>query len=272
MCGEPVVRGGPPAPGAGAPDVTVISYPPVDPFAPTVYGPPVGAEPGRATPVPYDEDASYPPKWIGGYTPLAPRPVAAPRRRVGCLPIVAGVSGLALVALLTVGAVMASGVQLAGLNFIPASSRGAHAGTTPPAAKPSATLASPCVVPAVSPAASQALTATLLSTGIVSGDSAHIDLRPVGPTSTFSVGQTIYVTYQFATNQAGTVRGEFCANDMSGGNVATATQSVPAGYRDGRGEFHLLTPLTRANIGRGVVTLTWNGAVAAVLVYTVKSA
>jgi hypothetical protein len=269
MCGQPVVHDA--ALASGAQDATVISYPPVDPFAPTVYGPPIGAEPGIAAPSTYEVDASYPPKWVGGYVPLAPQPAAEGPRRRGCLPILAGISGLVLVALLIVGAFMASGVQLAGLNFASASSRPTLSGAAP-AARPTATLASPCPLAKVSPAASQALAAIQLSAGIVSSDPEHVDLRPVGPTSSFTVGQTIYVTFQFATNQAGMVRGEFCGNDMSGDNVATATQSVPSGYRDGRGEFHLLTPLTRANIGLGMVTLTWNGAVAAVLTYTVKGA
>jgi hypothetical protein len=169
---------------------------------------------------------------------------------------------------------MASGVRLAGLNFTSASSRGTNSGAAPGgvAARPSATFASPCPVPAVSPTASQALRAAQLSTSIVSSVPNHVDLRPVGSTSTFAVGQTPYVTFQFATNQSGTVSGTFCANDMSGDNVATATQPVQPGYRDGRGEFHLLSPLTRANIGRGVVTLTWNGAVAVVLTFTVRAA
>jgi hypothetical protein len=265
LCGHPVVRDASAGAVPGEQDLTVISSPPVDPFAPTVYGPPVGAEPGLAIPQPYEPDTSYPPKWVGGYVPLAPRPAVRERIRLGCLPAVAAISGLALVAVLMMGAFLASGVRLAGVN-LPGS--GARSGAqTPPK-----TLASPCPISAVSPTASQALTEEHLSTGIVNRDPNHIDLRPVGTTSTFAVGETIYVTYQFATNQAGTVRGEFCANDMSGENVATASQSVPSGYRDGRGEFHLLTPLTTANIGQGVVTLTWNGAVAAVLVYTVKGA
>jgi hypothetical protein len=188
--------------------------------------------------------------------------------------LVAAASALVLAALLVTGALMASGVRLAGLH-LPSTSAGAansSAATATAAARPTATPASPCPVPSVSPAASQALSAAQLSTGIVSSDPNHVDLRPVGVTSTFTVGQVIYVTYQFATNQAGSVHGEFCSNDMAGENVATATQAVPSGYRDGRGEFHLLTPLTRANIGRGVVTLTWNGTVAVVLPFTVKAA
>ncbi|HEV2237511.1 MAG TPA: hypothetical protein VGR57_12685, partial [Ktedonobacterales bacterium] len=218
-----------------------------------------------------DDDAAYPPKWVGGYTPVAPRPAPATRRRVGCLPIVAGVSGLALVALLMVGAFLASGVQLAGLNLASATSRSSHSGGAAPGARPTATVASPCVVAKVSAAASQALRATQLSTGISSSDPEHLDLRPVGSTSSFTVGQVVYVTFQFTTNQAGTVRGEFCANDMSGDNMAIASKAVSSGLRDGRGEFHLCNPLARSNIGLGVVTLYWNGAVAAVLTYTVKS-
>jgi len=204
--------------------------------------------------------------------PVTPRP-APPRRRAGCLPYVAGASALVLAALLVTGALMASGVRLAGLHFFSVGSGASHASaaTATAAARPTVTPASPCPAPSVSPTASQALSVAQLSTGIVSSDPNHIDLRPVGVTSTFTVGQVIYVTYQFATNQAGSVHGEFCANDMSGANVATATQVVPSGYRDGRGEFHLLTPLTRANIGRGLVTLTWNGAVAVVLPLTVKA-
>ena len=277
LCGHPVAREAtPPAQAGPQDDVTVVSYPPVDPFAPTVYGPPVSAPPGQAASPPGDAGAAgpaYPPKWVGGYVPLTPRP-APPRRRRGCLPLVAGASALVLAALLVTGAFLASGVRLAGLHFPSASADATHtsAATATAAARPTATPVSPCPVPSVSPGASQALSAAQLSTGIVSSDPNHVDLRPVGVTSNFTVGQVIYVTYQFATNQAGTVRGEFCANDMSGANVATATQSVPSGYRDGRGEFHLLTPLTRANVGRGVVTLTWNGAVTVVLPFTVKAA
>jgi hypothetical protein len=267
LCGQPVARDASMPALAGTEDATVISAPPVDPFAPTVYGPPVAAGPGIAPQHPLEADPSYPPKWVGGYVPLAPLPAGQERRRLGWLPAVAAVTGLALVACLMVGAFLASGVQLAGLNMPGVASRSGGTGPQQPASALDAT----CPTAVVNPAAKQALADEHLSTGIVSSDPSHIDLRPIGTTSTFRVGQTIYVTYQFATNQAGTVRGEFCANDMSGDNVATASQSVPSGYRDGRGEFHLITPLTTANLGRGVVTLTWNGAVAAVLVYTVKA-
>jgi hypothetical protein len=110
-------------------------------------------------------------------------------------------------------------------------------------------------------------TAVQLSVGV--SDWEGKQLEPVSATTTFSVGQQVYVTFRLATNQPGTVSGTFCGAGMLGANAPTDAQAVPADYRGGRGAFRLQSPWTSANIGPGVVTLQWNGTVAAVLPYTV---
>jgi hypothetical protein len=266
LCGEPVA----PDVSGALPDGTsrmhqqaFVGGSPVDPYAPTIYGPPVGPERYASAIAPLP--AAPVQRRVGGYRPIAPLRPAAPRR-TGWLPVIAAATGLVLTAVLVIGALVASGQRIGGVDF------GALRPQTsaPVAARPTQPPAPACPAPTVDPAAAQTLTDVQLTTGVSNWDDKQLD--PVDDVTTFIVGQQVYVTFKLATNEPGTVVGSFCGVGMSGSQAPTDTQVVPANYRDGRGAFRLQDPLTTANVGPGVVVLTWNGAAAAVLYYTVTAA
>lgn len=272
-CGEPV-----PEHARYLADTTVVtspppsqlaqtSGPPVDPYAPTIYGPPIGPDRfGRAY-VPPDGTAS--PRRVGGYRPVQPLGGSAERRgRGGRLRALAVLSAACVVVLLFVGALAASGQHIAGvdLSFL-------HPHHAPGAtASPTATRTPVCPSPAVDPQAANMLTDVQLTTDVVAGS-----YRPTNNVSKFTVGQYVYVTFQVATDDAGTIQATFCTN----GTLATGSKDVPAHDLNARGEFHPLVQvganewmpaaLTTASVGPGVVTLRWNSAVAAVLPFTVSA-
>jgi hypothetical protein len=176
----------------------------------------------------------------------------------------AALGALGLLVLLFVGALAASGQTLGGIHVAFGPFHPLPTATTGPIPTPTPA----CPVPAVAPQAAQALKSVQLATGIQ--DPAHNppDLRPIDNVTAFAVGQTPYATFQVATPQAGTIGARFC---LDGTNVAGSPLDVPRGYLNARGEFHLPSPLVASNAGPGVLVLTWNGAVAAALPFTVRS-
>lgn len=261
-CGEPV------APDAEQPTAAAslgfsphtgypTGGPPVDPYAPTLYGPPIGPDRYGASAVAPTVPAVE--RYVGGYRTVRP-PASGRRRRSGCVGLVAGVVALGVVALLFVGALAASGQRLGPFPF-------GFGGTSPHPTvtrSPTATAIPTCTVATVDPQAATKLMNVRLTTGL--RDPEH--LLPINSVTTLTVGQTAYVTFQIATNEAGTVGAAFC----TGGVVTNGVRDVPQGYRDAHGEFHLQSPLTAADVGQGVVALTWDGAVAAVLPFKVMAA
>jgi hypothetical protein len=167
------------------------------------------------------------------------------------------------VVVLFAGALVASGERLpgllAGLGHSPARP------TAPASSHPTATPA--CPARPVDPHAASALTAVQLTTGLQ--DPAEHDYRPVNHVSVFAVGQYLYITFQLATDQAGTISASICTP----GTHAAGTRSVPAGELGARGEFNLgspqPSPLGSSDVGSGVAVLSWNGAVAAAAPFTV---
>jgi hypothetical protein len=266
-CGEPVLRDTPYDAGAAAPVATLpperrahASGAPVDPFTPTIYGPPVG--PDRYASVYTPPSGAPPQRYVGGYRPLQPLAPPPVRRRSGCLRGLAALSALIVLVALFVGALAATGQRIAGvdLGFF-------HTPKASNVTRPTPTATPACPAPPIDPQAAAALDEEQLSTGVQGAS-----LRPVNQVSTFTAGQTIYLTFHVVTNQAGLVNVAFCTN----GTVNGAKQpiNVPAGYSErlgeaARGEFYL--PLQPANVGPGLATLTWNGAIAAALPFTVTS-
>jgi hypothetical protein len=272
-CGEPVLVGAPTPPGyadsqEGAtwaprsqPDAGGL---PIDPYAPTVYGPPAGGEHyGLSYP-----DVAVPPTeplpWQAYQRSRPPR-----RSRGGWLAGVAAIAVLCVVSLLAVGALIASGAGL--LSAFPLGL--GHSGATPaprattaPAA-PTATAVPACPSPAVDLGAVGALANAQLTTGL--RDPQHLDYRPVDDVTTFKVGQYFYVTAQVATNQPGQIAATICINGVSFSKVL----NVPPHYQGAHAEFSLGEPtpvlLASSDVGRGDVVLRWNQAVAAVLPFTV---
>jgi hypothetical protein len=90
---------------------------------------------------------------------------------------------------------------------------------------------------------------------------------PSDKVSAFTMGQTVYVTFELATNASGTLAGTICTN----GILAATSIAVPTGQAHRRGEFHLPAPLAVDQAGHGSATLVWNGAVCATLAFVVTS-
>ncbi len=269
-CGEPVVgdlhalAGDTPVQGDHPGQQSVHpSGPPVDPYAPTIYGPPVG--PDRFASMYEPTVGSTSPRRITGYRTVEPLTGPAPRRRGRSLRVFAAVSALGLIVILFAGALAASGQGLAGIDF------GFGRGRSGPQAVATST-ATPtplCPAHAIDPQAARMLSQVQLATGVM--NAARLDLRPANTVRAFVVGQYVYVTFMVATNTGGTVVASFCTHGNPGGITATRAQAVPAGYRDARGEFHLEQPLAPSNVGAGLVTVTWDGRVAATLPFTVTA-
>ncbi len=243
------------------PTRTDASGSPVDSNAPTLYGLPVGPDRyGRSVaPPPYRP--GVPP--ARGYQPATALP-ARPAARTVWLRALAALSVFCLLGLLFAGALVASGQSLGDLHlgFGPFHPR--PTATTGPTPTPTPA----CPLPAVDPQAARSLKSIQLATGIRNPYQNPPDLRPLDNVSTFLIGQTPYATFQVATAQPGTIGASFCLN---GTNVAGNPLPVPSGYLNARGEFHLPSPLTASNVGPGALVLTWNGAVAAALPFTVRS-
>lgn len=237
------------------------SGPPVDPFAPTIYGPPVGPERyARAYPAP----AAPPMRRVEGYRVVTPpaSPFYQPHRP-GSLRAFAVVAALAVLLLLAGGALAATGHRVPGLGPL----FGEVAVPTATATvRPSPTPA--CPAPAINPQAAAALDQVRLSTG-VSGAA----LQPTDVATTFTVGQTVHVVFHIQSAEGGVVNASFCTNGAV--SVSNRPLDVPAGYAkrlgaNARGQFYLT--LAPGNVGPGLVTLTWNGQPAAVVPFTVTAA
>jgi hypothetical protein len=297
-CGEPVLAGAAiarAAEGANAwpPADDAWSGDPADPYAPTVFGSPAPDRSGRATPT-FAAGNAYPSfSALGDHNAptMAARPYdpptwdhtryAAARRRSPALTprtwlygALAAVAVLGLIGLLFVGALTAAGVRLPipTLGFTspaPASTRGPGPSATH-APAPTATTASACPLPAVDPAAARMLGSIQLATGV--RDLEHHDLRPLDNVTTFSVGQDWFVTMVVQTNEAGSISTTICTD----GNDTTTVRDVARGLRNARAAFFLgadqPVPLGPSDVGPGSVVIRWNGAVAAVLPFTVVPA
>jgi hypothetical protein len=282
MCGEPVWPEEPEQPTLNARRGIRLGAlqvgPPVDPYAPTVFGPqapvgrrtpPVQAPPYGPSPRPRWDDASPHPLWPSPEEAFAAR---APRRRrnTGCLPLVGLAAGLVVVALLVTGALAASG-QLQGiLGPGPGTSgqqpQAQSSATARPTVAPTATAAPICSLKPVDPTAAKAVKNVQLASGL--RDPGQQDLRPVNNLKNFHPGQMIYVTFQIATSQPGTIAADLCTP----GDRYDGSKAVPPDFQNGRGEFSSGAPLAAPqDLGPGAVTLTWNGAVAAVLPFQVAN-
>jgi hypothetical protein len=114
----------------------------------------------------------------------------------------------------------------------------------------------------VNRAAAAALSHAQMATAV--RNAARQDYRPANNVMTFAPGQDAYLTFEIATAQAGTAGVTFC---MPTGQL-TGSLPVPAHSAGRFGEFS--AHVTAAEAGKGVATLTWNGAVAANVAFTVS--
>lgn len=225
-------------------------------YVPSVYGPPVRPD---VVPRASEMEAEAPPRRTFGYRPvdLPPPPPergGSLRRRLVRLLLVALVLGVAVTAV-----AFAKGA-------LPPHAAPAPSGKAPVVGvRATATTDTGQVCSAaaqVDASAAQALAQAQLTSGLRNAG-AH-DYRPVNAVSSFHVGQTGYVTFQVATTEAGTASVLFCmpAEQVSG------SLSVPAGSSGRYGEFS--AQFGARDVGKGHALLTWNGAVAADVPFTVS--
>ncbi len=230
---------------------------PTDRYVPSQYGPPVLAE---RSPYTMSRPREVPRvRRPIGYRPIVPPPPPPPRRRGGCLRL--ALLTVTLLVLAGIAASMVSG-RAASWHLGPLGPLGitgffAHA---TPTARPAAT-AIPCAVAPVDQAAASRLSHVQMTTGLA--NAATKDYRPLDNVTTFHAGHPAYITFQLATSAAGIVSVNFCT---AGGNTV-GTLEVPAGSSGRYGEFSV--PLDSLDLGQGMATLTWNGAVAAEARFTV---
>lgn len=247
-CGNPVAQW------AGASSPTVPSRPqggvPVTRYDPSPYGPPVEAD-RQITPVTLLEADAETRRAIG-YRPVE-LPPPPPRRRRGGRRL-ALLALTVLVALVLVAVALAHGAESLGQGTI-------RAGRAPVGVT-QATTAPACSVNSVTPAAAKLVAHPQLTTGV--RDAAKKDYRPIDNVTTFSSHQMIYLTFQVATTQAGSVSVAFCAPGLQ----ASGQLAIPANSTGRYAEFSMMP--TAANAGLATATILWNGKVAASLPFTIK--
>lgn len=242
-CGAPVSAVGE----AGGDTVKLVRGVPVAPQSPSIYGPPIGQE----TRMGMTEimEVEPPEKHILGYRPFVPPPPPPQRRRGGCLRVIVIAAVVLIVAILATDLVAHGNIHFLGL--------GARPSVVATATRPAIT----CTAQPTKLAASQALVQAQLTSGL--RDAATKDYRPVNKVTTIRAGQKIYLTFQIATKKAGTAGAEFCTKDQR----LQGTLAVPANSNGRYAEFS--APLTSADVGASVATLTWDGAVAATRPFTI---
>ena len=130
-----------------------------------------------------------------------------------------------------------------------------------PRATVTATALASCPAVPIDASAARALSHVQLTTGL--RDAASHDYRPVNAVLAFHEGQTGYITFQIATEQAGSVGVVFCTPSER----ITGRLDVLPGSSGRYGEF--ATQFAFGDTGQGRVVLTWNGSDAAQLTFTV---
>jgi hypothetical protein len=217
-------------------------------LAPSPAGPPVARDVIiSAPPRPVDPP---PVQRSRGYRPVVLEPKLRRRRSRGkSLPL----AGLALLAVIG----LAAGL-VARLGGVPLPGFGTTAARQP---TPTASAVPACLPATITAPAPHALAHLQLATHV--RDLAKHDFQPVDSVTTVHAGQLIYATFEIATTSAGTAGLSLCTP----GQRATGTLEVPTRASGRYAQFTL--HFSSADIGQGVVTLTWNGAVTASLPFTI---
>jgi hypothetical protein len=260
-CGSAARTGDERCPRCGALLTSVLSAPPfaenasgipIQRFVSSVAGPPVAPEP-FAQPDRLNIAASPRPR-ILSYGVV--RPLTRRKSRAGLFSLLALVilviAGLAI----GVGAQHASGLARGALPFLFPAATATFTLEIPTATSPVA-----CTSETVDPIAAAALTNAQLTTGV--RDASKQDYRPIDSVTRFTADQQAYLTFKITTAQAGTASVSFCTPS----GVVPGTLDIPAGSQERYAQFS--TRFVSQDAGGAVVTLTWNGAVAASLPFTV---
>jgi hypothetical protein len=259
-CGAVIALESERCPRCGALATVVANAPPFVPdphgvpvlrFSPASAGPPVAPDP-YVRPERAADDAHVH-RTLARLRMVLP----APRRRRSRRRLYVGLTLLLAVLVLAghgAGVLARSGDLILQLGPLPF-------GGAPQKLDPAPTAAPSCLVASVDAAAAQALTQVTLTTGLRAPES-H-DFRPVDSVTMFHVGHRAYITFLIAAATAGTAGVTFCtpAGQIPGAlDVPTKSNGIYA-------QFSVV--LDAAHASPGVVTLTWDGAVAASLPFTV---
>jgi hypothetical protein len=227
---------------------------PVERFTASTAGPPIAPEP-FAQPERLDISPYARPR-ILSYSVV--RPLQYRRKNRAGL-----ISLLALLALVLAGLAIGLGAQRMGdlardaLPFLFPSATASP--FTHETLIPTAPVA--CTVATVDPLAASALSGAQLTTGV--RDASKQDYRPIDSVTRFTAGQQAYLTFKIATATAGTASVSFCTPS----GVVPGLLDIPAGSMERYAQFS--TRFAPQDAGPAVVTLTWNGAVAASLPFMV---
>lgn len=225
---------------------------PVTSYAPSPYGPPVDTD-HQMTPVTLMEADAETRRAIG-YRPVE-LPPPLPSRQGGMRRLALACAVILLALLVSTVALAHSGAHITLGPF--------HLGGAPiaPPSATHATATTTCAVRAVDPATARLIAHPQLATGV--RDATKKDYRPVNNITTFSSSQTVYLTLEIVTSQAGRVDVIFCVPGMQ----ATGQLEIPAKSTGRYAEFSILPQSAAA--GRASATILWNGAVAASLPFTI---
>ena len=164
---------------------------------------------------------------------------------------------IVLGSVLLVVALMAGGVGIGyarGVFSLPGSGRA-------PANVPSGASTPHCVLPVVNHTI-PVLTNVQMATRLGKNDA------PLDNATTFTVGNTIFVTFKFATNDSGILVASWCLADPN--EVVPPFSLPPVVHQSGRTAYMELQNLSVHSLGSGSVVLTWNNAIIAALQFTVK--
>lgn len=248
-CGQPVATG-------EAHSARTPAGLPVGRYIPSSYGPPVRPD---VVPRSSELENESPARRAFGYRPVElPPPLPA---RGGT--VRRALLRLCVLALLLVGALTAVAYARGAQPLNALFGHTAPRGQSVPGQSATMTAAAFATCPTVpiDASAARVLAHVQLTTGL--RNAASNDYHPVNAVDTFHPGQTGYVTFQLATNQAGTVGVVFCT---PAGRI-TGNLSVVPGSSGRYGEF--ATQFASGDSGQGRVVLTWNGLGVAQLPFTV---
>lgn len=229
---------------------------PVEVYAPSRHGPPVArdsdAPPSAGHTLPAEAHAAATIR-RHGYHPviLPPAPPGRASRRWRFNRSVLGV--LALFAVLG----LAAGVVARGGN-VPIPGLAADAGHATATATPTPACPAEPVIHTTAPA----LSSLQLTTGLK--NLANKDYRPVNTVTRFTAGQTGYATFRVLSSQAGMAGMAICT---SGHRFTGHPVQVPKGSSGLYVEYPL--SFGSADVGQGMVTITWDGSVVANQGFTV---
>ncbi|MFI5272500.1 MAG: hypothetical protein ACHQ4H_05635 [Ktedonobacterales bacterium] len=228
---------------------------PVAAYTPSPAGPPVAAQAlptaGNAAPAP-EVTVTPPhemPRLRAGYRPVVLPAPPHPRGRP------AGRGLLTALALLAVLGLAAGIVARQGHVPIP----GLAVAATQPA--PTATTALACLASPIGHFDHAALGAVVMASAL--RNPGQHDYRPVAAATRFRAGTTAYITFQVLSTSAGNIGVNVCTP----GHRLVGPLSIPRGSNGRYAEFPIT--LVRADAGSGIVTITWDGVVAANLAFTV---